>query len=107
MQQVLPQIDSWVAKAQEIAAIMASCDQIRIKPDPPHANFFQLFIQGDHEELTGRHLALAEETGTFLFYGLKPSEVPGVDVTELHCWENAMQFDRAALRPFLDQLLIS
>ena len=105
MQQTLPVIDAWVARAQEVAAIMASYDQISIKPDPPHANFFQLFIQGDHEELTERHLALAEETGTFLFYGLKPSEVPGVALTELHCWENAMQFDLAALRPFLDRLL--
>ena len=105
MQRVLPQIDGWVARAQEVAAVMAGHERIRIKPDPPHANFFQLFIQGDHEELTERHLALAEETGTFLFYGLKPSEVPGVAVTEIHCWENAMRFDLAALRSFLERLL--
>ncbi len=104
MQQVLVQIDEWVAKAQEVAAVLASYEQINIKPKPPHANFFQIFIQGDHEKLTERHLELAEETGTFLFYGLKTSEVPGVAMTEIHCWENSMCFDVAALRPFLDQL---
>ncbi len=76
-----------------------------IEPNPPHTNFFQLFIQGDHEALTERHLALAEETGTFLFYGLRPSEVPGVAMTEIHCWENSMRFDVEALRPFLERLV--
>jgi hypothetical protein len=105
MRQTLPVIDQWVAKAQEVAAVMASYERIGIKPNPPHTNIFQLFIQGDHEELTERHLALAEETGTFIFYRLRPSEVPDVAVTEIHCWENSMRFDLAALRPFLDQLL--
>ena len=105
MQKTLPQIDGWVTKAQEVAAVMASYERITVKPNPPHVNIFQLFIQGEHEVLSERHLALAEETGTFLFYGLKQSEVPGVAVTEIHCWENAMHFDLAALRPFLDHLL--
>ena len=50
-------------------------------------------------------MALAEETGTFLFNERKPSETPGFAATEIHCWENALRFDLEALTPFLDQLL--
>jgi hypothetical protein len=48
---VLPEIDGWVARAQEVAAVMAGYEKITIKPDPPHVNFFQLFIEEDHEAL--------------------------------------------------------
>jgi hypothetical protein len=55
--------------------------------------------------LNARHLELAEETGTFLFWGLGPSTVPGMAETEIHCWENAAQFNLDVLRPFVEKLL--
>ncbi len=104
-QQVLPQIDAWVGKAQEIARALSKFERITIQPNPPHVNFFQLFIRGDPEALTRRHKELADETGTFLFHGLNPTLVPGVGTTEIHCWENAMRFDVSQLEPFLSRLL--
>ncbi len=105
LKHVLPQIGQWVEKAREVAAILAKFEQISINPNPPHANFFQLYIRGDYEALNNKHLALAEETGTFVFYGLGPSSLPGVAVTEIHCWENSMRFDVNALPPFVAKLL--
>jgi len=105
LKQVLPQIDQWVAKAQEVATILAGFDRITINPNLPHVNFFQLYIRGDAEQLNNRHLALAEETGTFLFYGVNPTSVPGVAMTEIHCWENAMRFRVEELHPFVERLL--
>ena len=55
--------------------------------------------------MTQRHMDLAEQTGTFLFYKLNPSPVPGLGMTEMHCWENALGFDLDALRPFLERWL--
>jgi threonine aldolase len=105
LKQVLPQIDQWVDRAREVAAILASHERVAVKPDPPHVNFFQIFIRGSHEALNERHLALAEESGTFVFYRLRPAEVPGIAITELHCWENALRFDLSLLEPFLERLL--
>lgn len=105
LKRVLPQIDQWVARAQEVAAILSRFERITINPNPPHVNFFQLYIRGDAEQLNDRHLALAEERGTFLFYGLNPTNIPGVAMTEIHCWENALRFRLEELPPFVEKLL--
>ena len=105
LERVLPQIDGWVAKARAVAAALDEFEPISVKPNPPHVNMFQLYVRGDAEALNQRHLELAEETGTFLFWGLGPSPVPGVAMTEIHCWENAAQFALEPLRPFVERLL--
>jgi threonine aldolase len=102
---VEPQIDGWVRRAQEVAAVLAQHERVTIRPYPPQANFFQFYLRGDPTELTERHHILATETGTFLFFGLGQSIVPGVAVTEVHCWENAQKFDLARLPEFLKRLL--
>ena len=102
---VLPQIEEWVARARQVAAILSSFPEITVNPDPPHVNFFRVYIRGDQERLAARHLALADKTGTWLWGGLAPSPVPGIVTTELHLWENSLQFDLNALRPFVEELL--
>jgi threonine aldolase len=105
MQRVLPQIDIWVERAREVAAILSEFDQLIVNPNPPHVNFFQLYVKGDPEQMTERHMKLAEETRTFLFHRLNSSPVPGLGMTEIHCFENALQFDLDTLRPFLEKWL--
>jgi threonine aldolase len=105
MQRVLPEIDCWVKRAQEVAAVFAQFEQVSVRPNPPHINFFQLYIKGDPHALTEKHLELAKETGTFVLFGLVPTMVPGIAMTEIHCWENAQKFDLEKLAPFLDRLL--
>ncbi len=105
MEQVLPQIDSWVAKAQELGATLAEHPKIAINPSPPHTSQFQLFVHGDAKALTERHWELAEKTGTVLFFGLEPSAVPGVATTEIHLGENSLAFDSSTIAPFLEALL--
>lgn len=50
-------------------------------------------------------MALAQETGTFVFNGLRSTAIPGIAVTKMHCWENALQFDVEALASFVERLL--
>lgn len=102
---VLPQIDGWVERAREVARTFAQCPGVRVIPEPPHVNIFQLYLEGDAETLTERHLEIAEDTGTFLFRGLRPSTVPGIATTEVHIWENAMTFDASAIGQFMSRLL--
>lgn len=105
MQRVLPQIEGWVERARQVAAILSEFDQLTVNPNPPHVNFFQLYVKGDPEQMTQRHMDVAEETGTFLFAKLNPTAVPGLGMTEIHCWENALNFDLDSLRPFLETWL--
>jgi threonine aldolase len=105
LRRALPHIDRWVERAGEIAAVLSQFDGITVDPNPPHVNFFRLFIRGDHEALTRRHMELARETGVFVCHWLRPSAVPGVAVTEIHCWENAQRFDLGALGPFVAKWL--
>jgi threonine aldolase len=105
LQRVLPQIDRWVERAREVAAILAEFNELIVNPNPPHVNFFQLFVKGDPEQMTQRHLESAEEMGTFLFFSLGPTAVPGLGVTEIHCFENALKFDLDVLHPFLEKWL--
>lgn len=105
MDAVLPQIDGWCERAREVASIMTGFPQVRVNPDPPHVNFFKVFLEGDAEALMARHLDLAEQTGTWLFGGLARSGVPGIATTEIHIWQNGAAFDVAALAPFFEQLL--
>jgi threonine aldolase len=105
VQRVLPEIDVWVQRAKDVAAIFSQFERIRVRPNPPHVNFFQLYIQGEAETLTQKHLELAEETGTFLFYSLGATMIPGWVMTEIHCWEQAAKFDLEKLPEFLERLL--
>jgi threonine aldolase len=105
VQETLPKIDGWVKRAQAVAEVFSRFERVHIRPNPPQVNFFQIYIEGDAKALTERHHQLAEETGTFLFYGLGPTVVPGIGLTELHCWENAAKFDLEKLEPFLKKLL--
>ncbi len=104
MQRVLPQIDEWVRRAQQVAEVLAQDGRVILRPNPPQVNFFQLYLRGDPEALTKRHLELAEETGMFLFWGLGASAVPGIAITEIHCWENSLSFDLERLPGFLARL---
>lgn len=100
----LPRMGAWNARARAVAAALTGHPKVRVHPDPPDVNFFALHLEGDAETLLARHHALAAETGTWLFGGLRPGGTPGFCRTEVHCWENAEAFDLARLPDFLARL---
>lgn len=101
----LPQLEGWVARAREVAGVLRSIPGVRVNPDPPHVNLFQVYFEGSREELVERHHQLAEATGTFLFRDLADAPIPGFAMTEMHMFENAMKFDLSKLAPFVERLL--
>ena len=76
-------MEAYHAKAKEIAALLASFPEIEIVPNPPHTNMMHLFIRGERERLEAAALNVARETGTWLFYGLAPTLLPGFARFEL------------------------
>ena len=104
-QRVTPNLHEWVNRARQVAEIFSEFERVTICPNPPQVNFFQIYFRGETEVLNEKHLEVAQETGTFLFYGLQPGPISGTAMTELHCWENAARFDLQELKPFLERLL--
>jgi threonine aldolase len=105
IKRVLPQIDTWVMRAQELAAILSEFEPITIEPDPPHVNFFAVYIKGDPEALTSKHMEAARQTGTFLTPEIWASPVAGVSMTNMRVGEAQMKFDVEALQPFVEKWL--
>ncbi len=103
--QRLGQMDNWVKRAGEIASILTRIENITINPDPPHVNMFRIYLKGEPDELIERHDMLARETGTFLFHSFMPAPIPGFAMSEMHIWENALNFDLTKLGPFVNELV--
>ncbi len=107
MEKVLPNIDSWVSKAQELAVIFNGLDGVRTNPEVPQASMFQLYIEGEADALTERNREIEAQTGTKMFRRFSPSIVPNLATTEVHIFEHAMQFDTSRIEPYMRQLLMS
>ncbi len=103
--EVRPKLAAWNARAGELARRLTVHSKVRVRPHPPHVNFFALYLDGEAESLLERHHELASETGTFLFSNLTADAVPGYCRTEIHCWENAESADLDRLDDFLARLL--
>ena len=100
-----PDLEDWVVRAREVADVFRACPGVRLNPDPPQVNFFQVYFEGHSKALVERHHQLAEATGTFLFRNVADAAIPGFAMTEFHMFENAMRFDLSKLRPFVERLL--
>lgn len=75
-------VESYHAKAREIAALLAPCPEITIVPDPPHTNMMHLFLRGERARLEATALEIARETGIWLFSWLAPTLLPGLTMLE-------------------------
>ena len=102
---ILPQINAWVGRAQLLAAAFNEIDGVRTNPEVPQCSMFQLFIEGDVDTLNHRADSLEEETGTCLFRRLSASTIPGIATTEVHIFENAMNFDLDLIEPSFQILM--
>ena len=72
----LGRIAAYCGKAQSVAAILASFPEIEIVPHPPQTNMMHVFLRGERDRLLDAALDIAEETGTWLFSGLAPTQLP-------------------------------
>jgi hypothetical protein len=75
-------MSEFVARAKDLAAALAGLDDLDVRPSPPHGAMFHVFVRRELERLNDAALDIAEQTKTFLGYFF-PTEVPGVQATEL------------------------
>lgn len=81
LREALPQIPRWVQWAQALAEQLP--ERFAPRPSPPHTNQFLLYAQGDPERTNQAVAEAITETGVAFSRVWKPTETPGMMVTEL------------------------
>ncbi len=101
----LPRMAQYRARAQAIAKLVAGIDIIRIFPDPPHTNAFQIFMLGDAAALESRVVEIARDSGVWLFDHIRPTQVPGVAMGEIQIGAAADQLSDDEIRVLMERLV--
>ncbi|MEO8972978.1 MAG: beta-eliminating lyase-related protein [Ktedonobacteraceae bacterium] len=83
----LGRMEAYHAKAKEVATVLTAFPQIQIVPNPPQTNMMHVFIEGEREALEAAALAIAKETGVWLFSRLAPTMLPMYQKFELSVGE--------------------
>ncbi|HLL09077.1 MAG TPA: beta-eliminating lyase-related protein [Nocardioidaceae bacterium] len=83
LQMHLPRMPEYVARARTLAAALGEVRGIRIVPDPPQTNGFQLLMPRNVDALKAAHLAAAAESSLWLSGGITATTVPDVAKLEV------------------------
>lgn len=81
--QRLPRMQSYVARAHELAAALDVLDGVRVLPRPPHTNAFRVFVDVPHERLEEATVRVMETDKVALAGTWRPADVPGWAMSEL------------------------
>ncbi|MDQ2911202.1 MAG: beta-eliminating lyase-related protein, partial [Actinomycetota bacterium] len=82
LDELLPRMPEFVARARELGAALAELASVSVVPDPPQTAMFHLHVRLPLEQLEEAALDLAERTKTFLGF-FRPTEIPDVQRVEL------------------------
>ncbi|MCX4731328.1 low specificity L-threonine aldolase [Streptomyces sp. NBC_01363] len=116
LDQELPQLPSYVARAKVVAGAMAEgfsaagTGWFRVHPEPPHTHQFQVWLPYGEDVLTEAAVRQAEETGVSLFRKWYPAAAgpPGVSFTEVTVGREGLEWTaedvRGAVREFVARL---
>src|SRR4051794_27329872 len=83
LDEVLPRMPSFVRKAKEMGAALATIDGIDVVPDPPQVAMLHVFVRGELERLRDELFAIAKERRTLIAGYFAPTPLPNVQRTEL------------------------
>lgn len=90
LERELPRLPEYVAHARVVAAALregfaaAGVPWMRVQPEPPHTNEFQVWLPYDADVLAEAAIRQAEETGTVLFAQGWEAKGPGLAYTEVY-----------------------
>ena len=104
LQDHLGRIKLYCDKAREVAVTLAHFPQIEIVPNPPQTNMMHLFLHGDREKLQQSALEIAQETNTWLFAGLAPTQLPNYSAFELTVGEATLDLSNEEISGLFESL---
>jgi threonine aldolase len=104
LRQYLGRMETFYAKAQEIAATLSEFPQIEILPNPPQTNMMHVYVRAQYDKLREAVLALAEETGTWLFVPSAETQLPSYQKFELTVGDASLDLSAQEIRELFQQL---
>jgi threonine aldolase len=90
LEERLPRMEEYAAWARSLAAELTERG-LRVQPDPPHTNTFQVFAEGTPEQVVERKIAFMEHTSVEPCGGWWESRVPGIAMTEVAVHDAALE----------------
>ncbi|MGC7094634.1 threonine aldolase family protein [Amycolatopsis lurida] len=79
----LPRMAEYRERALGLAAALARVPGVRVAPEPPHTNAFQVYLPGTPDRLTAANRKLLERENVWLFGNFTESPVPGLTMAEV------------------------
>ncbi|MER5942894.1 beta-eliminating lyase-related protein [Streptomyces sp. NPDC001928] len=98
LERELPRLPEYVAHARVVAAALregfaaAGVPWMRVHPEPPHTNEFQVWLPYDADVVAEAAIRHAEETGTVLFANGWEAKAPGLAFTEVYVRAAALEW---------------
>jgi threonine aldolase len=103
MDERLEHMGDYHRKAVEIAATLAGVPGVSVVPDPPQTNMMHVYLEGNKEPLEEAAIAIARETGFWLFHPLIATAIPDHHYFELSAGDATLDLDAHDVRSaFLD-----
>lgn len=100
----LPLMPTYFAKARAIADALRPLPGVRVTPDPPQCNSFQIVLEGDEQQLDAARLDVAEATGIWPYRRAVPSPIEGLAVFEVVILDAALELSEAEIAGCIRQL---
>lgn len=105
LEERLPCMQAYHDKAVEIAGVLKEFPEITFMPDPPHTNMLHIFVRGDKARLEAALVETMRATGMWLFYPLRPSQVPGCHVVELSTGDATLELETAEIADLFREVM--
>ncbi|MCW2791760.1 MAG: Threonine aldolase family protein [Nocardioides sp.] len=99
----LPHMGEYLAWARSFATELVGVG-LRVNPDPPHTNTFEVFAESGVEEIHERLAAFMEREKVQPSPPWGPTDVPGVAMTEFTAYQAALAFDPAEVAQWFAEI---
>ncbi len=101
----LERFPAYLERARRLAATLDGTPGLHIIPDPPHVNMMHVVLDLDPDAALSARDRVAEETGLWLFGGVRPRSLPGQSSFELYVGNALMDIEDAEIRRAFESLL--
>ncbi len=96
----LPRMGEYVAWGQALAGHLVAAG-VRVSPDPPHTNTFELWAGGDADTINERVIAFMERTRIQPCGAWRPADAPGTATCEVAVHAAALPLDPGGVAQWL------
>jgi threonine aldolase len=103
LENTLPEIDSWVKRAHEVANKISKTPQIKV--NKPQTNGFLIYIEGDLEELNSIADSLTDTLGIRLFNSFFKTKNPNIQAAEVQIGQDSNLISNSEINTYFSKLV--